>query len=339
MRRSAFYTAGALLAGACLALGSDPGTFDRSLPVTGPVSLDVKSDPGGVIITAGSAAAVRVRGVIKPLYGRLDLDLAEANIRALEQNPPIEQTGNRIRIGYVKDPALLRAVSIRFEIETPRSSEVRASTVSGGIRIEGIAGPVEATTTSGRTEIANVAAEIRINSQSGAIIVRDAGARVVVRSQSGGVQLSGIAGAAEAETTSGRTEISDVSGELVATTHSGSIRIDTATGAVAARNDSGSITALQLGGSIRAETKSGAIRLSQLNPAPIHARSGSGTIRVKLAQGGGYLIDARSDSGKVSAQPAISSRRTRGAHSLRGQVGSGGPLVDLATRSSKIDIR
>ena len=91
----------ALLAGACLALGSDSGTFDRTLPVSGPVDLDVRSDPGGVAITTGSSTSVRVHAVIKPLFGRLDLDLAETNIRALEKNPPIEQVGNRIRIGYV----------------------------------------------------------------------------------------------------------------------------------------------------------------------------------------------------------------------------------------------
>jgi hypothetical protein len=70
---------------------SEPGTFDRTLPVSGPVTLDVRSDPGGVYITTGSSPNVVVHAIIKPLYGRLDLDIAEANIRALEQNPPIEQ--------------------------------------------------------------------------------------------------------------------------------------------------------------------------------------------------------------------------------------------------------
>ena len=122
------------------AFASEPGTFDRTLPVTGPVALDVRSDPGGVYITTGSSPNVVVHAIIKPLYGRLDLDIAEANIRALEQNPPIEQVGNQIRVGFVKDPALLRAVTIRFEIETPRATQVHAHTESGGISIDGIAG-------------------------------------------------------------------------------------------------------------------------------------------------------------------------------------------------------
>jgi hypothetical protein len=33
---------------------------------------------------------------------RLDFEIAEVNILALEKNSPIEQTGNSIRIGYMR---------------------------------------------------------------------------------------------------------------------------------------------------------------------------------------------------------------------------------------------
>ncbi|MGJ5820867.1 DUF4097 family beta strand repeat-containing protein [Paludibaculum fermentans] len=338
-RSPIFLAAGILLAGTVQLLASDPGSFDRTLPVSGPVYLDVRSDPGGLIISSGSAASVRVRAIIKPLFGRLDLDLAEANIRALEKDPPIEQAGNRLRIGYPKDPSLLRGVSIRFEIETPQATEVRATTTSGGIRIDGIDGPVNTTTNSGRTEVTNVAGAIQVSVHSGAVTVRDAGSSVVVRSQSGGIQLTGIRGAAEILTTSGRQEIGDVSGTLRATTQSGSIRIDDAKAGVTARNSSGSITALRAGGSVHAETTSGEIRIEQRNPAPIRAVAGSGAIHVQLADGGGYLIDALSRSGKISAPAGIATQIARDGHSLKAQLGSGGPLVDLDTRSSRIEIR
>lgn len=284
-RRATLRFVCALAAGAGLALASVPGSFDRTLPVSGAVNLDVRSERGGVIITAGASTSVRVHAVIKPRFGRVDFDLAEANIRALEKNPPIEQAGNRIRIGYVKDQALLRAVSIRFEIEVPRTTEVHAVTESGGIRIDGITGPVETLTGSGRTEISNV------------------GGRVAVQSQSGGIDLSSIRGAVEA------------------------------------RNSSGSIDALRVGGSVHAETKSGAIRISQVSAAPIRAVSGSGSLKVKLASGSGYTIDALSGSGKVKGPAEIMVQRSKDTHRLRAQLGAGGPLVDLDTRSSSIDIK
>jgi hypothetical protein len=320
------------------AFGSQPGTVDRTLPVSGPVTLDVRSDPGGVYITRGSSGNVTVHAIIKPRYGRLDFDIAEANIRALEKDPPIEQVGNQIRIGFVKDPALLRAVTIRFEIQTPRASEVRAHTESGGVSIDGIVGPVETFTSSGRTEISNVDGELKVIGHSGEIIIRDTGGHVSVRNGSGGLQLSGIRGNVDVETTKGRIEVRDVAGDVRSTTHSASIRIDHAKGSVEARNGSGSIDALESGGSVRAETTSGAIHISQVSPAPIRALSRSGALKVELASGGGYLLDAQSDSGKVSGRATNAFARPKDSHSMKMQVGLGGPLVDLDTHSSKIEI-
>jgi hypothetical protein len=327
-----------LLFSASLAFGSESGSFERTFKVSGPVTLDVRSDPGGLTITRGPSPAVHVRAVIKPLYGRLDFDLAEANIRALEQNPPLQQLGNTIRIGYPDDRALLRAVTIHFDIETPGTTSVRAYTRSGAIQIDGIAGPVASKTASGRTEISAVSSEIDANGNSGAIVIRNAGARVSVRTTSGGIDLSDVKGSVVAETTSGRTAMSRVDGEIRTTTHSGTISIDDAKSAVVAHNHSGRIDALQLGGSIHAETKSGAIRISQLSPAPIRALADSGTIKVTLASGAGYRIDAQSHSGKISASPTIAARPSADAHTLEAQLGAGGPLVDLDTHSSKIEI-
>jgi hypothetical protein len=301
------------------------------------VDLDVRSDPGGVSITAGSSTAVRIQAVIKPRYGRLDFDLAEANIRALEKDPPIEQAGDNIRVGYVKDPALLRGVTIHFEIETPRQTHVRAYTRSGGIQIDGIMGPAETKTESGRTEINNVTSEIKVNGNSGAVAVRNAGGPVFARTQSGGIELSSIKGSVQAATTSGRTRISGVLGEIYSTTNSGTISIDGAKGGVVAHNRSGRIDVFQLGGAVHAQTESGAIRISQVSPAPIRAFAESGAINVTLA-GGGYLIDARSHSGKISGSVVTASQHKAGPHSFKTQIGSGGPLVDLDTRSSQINI-
>jgi hypothetical protein len=321
-----------------VAAASETRTVDRNLVVTGEVGLDVSSNPGGVTIKAGSVGSVRIHAVIRPLYGTLDLGLAEANIRALEKNPPVEQQGNRIRIGYVSDPAILRAVSIHFDIETPHATSVRAHTTSGGIRIDGIAGPAFADSQSGRIEINDLAADIEVTNSSGAVVIRKAGSRISVRNGSGGIQILGAQGRVDVETTSGRTEISEVHGDVRSRTNSGSIRIDNASGAVVANNHSGSIEVLQLSGPAQAETQSGSIRISQINPAAISARTVTGQIKVDLAGGRGYTIDAKSRSGKVSGPKTTGADRIVTLHRVKGQVGEGGPLVSLDSRSSKIEI-
>lgn len=321
-----------------VAAASETRTVDRNLVVTGEVGLDVSSNPGGVTIRAGSAGSVRIHAVIRPLYGTLDLGLAEANIRTLEKNPPVEQQGNRIRVGYVSDPGILRVVSIHFDIETPRDTTVHAHTTSGGIRVDGIAGPAFADSLSGRIEINDVATDIEAKNSSGAVVIRKAGKRVSARNGSGGIQILGAQGPIDVETTSGRTEISEVRGDVRSRTNSGSIRIDNASGAVVANNRSGSIEVLQLSGPAQVETKSGSIRISQISPAAITARTDTGLVKVDLAGGRGYTIDAQSHSGKVTGPKTTGAERIVKLHRLKGQIGEGGPLVKLDSRSSKIEI-
>jgi hypothetical protein len=319
------------------AAASETATVDRALQVSGPVSLDVRSDPGGIDIRVGTDSSVQVRAVIKPLYGQFDLGLAEANIQELQRNPPIEQIGNRIRVGYAK-PELLKGVSVHFELQVPRETTVRAQTSSGGIKIDGVLGSVNAETSSGHTEISNIEGEVLVSGHSGAIVLRGVRGHVSVRSDSGGLQVMSIQGPVELQTASGRTEVSDIAGTLRSSTHSGSISVDNAKGNVIAANASGSIDAFQIAGPVQAYTLSGAIRISQTSAAPIRAQTHSGAITVDLASGQGYLIDAQSHSGKVSGPRNGSVASLADVHRLKAQLGSGGPLVDLDTRSSKIEI-
>lgn len=320
------------------AAASETATVDRMLSVAGPVQIDVSSDHGGIDIKAGgNTSSVQVHAIIRPLYGPFDLGLAETNIRELARNPPIEQTGDRIRMGYVR-PELLTGVSIQFELQVPRETAVTAQTTSGGVKIDGLNGPANIHTSSGHIEISNLGGEVLATGHSGAIVVRGIHGHVSIRSGSGGVQIVSTEGPVEVQTTSGRTEVSDVSGKLRSTTHSGSISIDNVKGSVVTTNSSGSIDAFQIAGSVQANTQSGAIRISQISPAAIRAETRSGAISVDLASGEGYFIDAQSDSGKVTGPRNSSSYKSANVHQLKQQLGSGGPLVDLDTHSSKIEI-
>ncbi|WP_321476643.1 DUF4097 family beta strand repeat-containing protein [uncultured Paludibaculum sp.] len=332
-------TFAAILLAGSPAEASETRTVDRTLPVTAEVELDVVSNPGGVTVTAGSSAVVRIRATIKPLLKAVDLGLADANIQALAQNPPIEQTGNRIRIGYVSDPAFLRGVTIHFEIETPQATRVHAHTSSGRIQIDGIDGPALADSSSGGIEISNVTTGVVVKTSSGAVVIRKPGGPLSARTTSGGIQVVDAGATVDVETGSGRTELSQIRGGVRARTQSGSIRIDNVDGAVVATNHSGSIDVLQVSGSVQAETGSGAIQISQLRPAAITARARSGALKVELAKGQGYTLDAQSNSGKVSGPATTGADDIARPHQLKGQVGVGGPLVDLDTHSSRITIQ
>jgi hypothetical protein len=53
-----------LASGIAFAAHAD-GSFDRSVTVSGPVDLDVKTDSGGIAVTPGSSGSLRVHAILK----------------------------------------------------------------------------------------------------------------------------------------------------------------------------------------------------------------------------------------------------------------------------------
>jgi len=254
-----------LFLGLGTALASEAGSFDRTLQVSGPADLDIVSNIGGIIVTAGDSGTIRIRAVLKSKYGPIDLGLATSNIRALEQNPPIEQDGNRIRIGYTQGPRAMDGVSMRLEIEAPPGSRIHAATTSGGIRIDGVKG------------------------------------QVTSRTHSGGIQIRDAKGEIRAETQSGRLEAEQIHGNISATTRSGAIHLSqTAAAAIHARTESGAVrVSLAPGGyQILAQSSSGRIDAPDFGIA-----KGSATHTLRRTVGaGGPLVDIRTDSSSIAIE-------------------------------------
>jgi hypothetical protein len=105
MQRSYAIAVGVLLSSSAL-MGRPPavkGSFERSLKVSGPVDLEVSTSSGDIAIRPGEAGTVRISGKIQA-HDNWDDGNAEKKVRYLEQNPPIEQDGNHIRIGRLEGP-------------------------------------------------------------------------------------------------------------------------------------------------------------------------------------------------------------------------------------------
>jgi hypothetical protein len=260
------------------------GSFDRSLTVSGPVDLDVKTDSGGISVTRGPSGSLRVHAILKAEHGWFESSDVESRIRELERNPPVEQTGNRIRIGYVRDRNLLKNISMRLEIQTPPDTQIRARADSGGVRVEGIHGPADCHT------------------DSGGIVLHDIGSDVRVTADSGGVHLDDINGPAVVHVDSGGIEATQVAGTIDAQADSGGIRVgQTKPAVIRARADSGGVTvklASTGGYDISAESGSGHISVPEMTVrgsfSPHHV---TGKVR-----GGGPEVSIHVDSGNVTVE-------------------------------------
>jgi hypothetical protein len=272
---------GTLLALPILALQPQGGSFDRTLNVTGAVDLTADTHAGGITVRSGDASTVRIHATIRVNQDRAGADIAD-RIHAIESNPPIQQTGNTIHINRIEDESVRRQLSIAYEITMPANGKLHARTGSGGMKVEGIHGPVDAATGSGSVDVARIASEVR------------------VRTGSGRIALDSIQGKVQAETGSGSIDARAVTGPSTVHTGSGALRLEqTAAGPVEAHTGSGSVD-IHLpaagGFELRARTGSGQILVSQ----PITANGSTNKHEIRgQVHGGGPLVDVSTGSGRI----------------------------------------
>jgi hypothetical protein len=281
------------------------GSFERSLTVSGLVDLDVKTDSGGITVRSGSGSTVRIHAELKAERGWFGAsgDAAE-RIRRIEQNPPVEQNGNRVRVGYVNDRELLRGISIRFEIEVPEQTQVRAHADSGGIRVERVQGPVECKADSGGITVADVKGEVHAAADSGGIHVARIGGSAIVKADSGGVEAAEIGGSIDAQTDSGSVHLSQ--------THAAPIR---------ARADSGGVyvkLAPGAGYDLSIQTDSGRISVPEMT---VHSNFSSHHVQGKV-HGGGPAVELHVSSGSKTVEKTESiAQRIRALRDASGYRG------------------
>jgi hypothetical protein len=198
----------------------------------------------------------------------------------------------------------------RYELMVPIGTRVKASAVSGDIRIKATAGEVQANTVSGDVE------------------VLDATDRVVVSSVSGSVHAAKLRGRVRVDGVSADVTVEDVVGDIGAKTVSGEITIH---GASASQ--------------VRAETVSGEISYEgTVEPSGTYEfNAHSGDVRLRIPAGLNANLALETFSGEINSafpmtlQPGENIGRRRGKK-MDFTIGSGGARVSVGTFSGDITI-
>jgi hypothetical protein len=228
------------------------GHFERTLNVSSTPDLYVSNGSGTISIHAGSASQIHVSAHIRPgwsLFGGPD----DARIQSIENDPPVVQQGNTVRIGLPTDSdARVRErynnLSIDYDITAPvgvalnlRSGSgdlntdgvgrfLNAVTGSGNIRAEGISGPAELRSGSGDITVdERSAGDIKAQTGSGGIHIHGLNGTLSARAGSGDIDAEGhLSGAAELASGSGNVRLrlgADAHFNLEASTGSGDIHV------------------------------------------------------------------------------------------------------------------
>jgi len=277
------------------------GHFDRTLTVSGVVHLDLTTGSGDITIKTGSSNQVVVHGFVSSSNWPFGDENA---VHQVESNPPIQQNGNDIRIGYNLPEDVKRHVSISYEVTVPADASVEARSGSGNVSIEGVRGEVQTQTGSGDIRLSNL------------------GGRAHAQTGSGGIRAQDVAAPFYAHTGSGNID--------AALTGSGDVDIQTGSGTVELRG---------VKGGLRARTGSGNIGADGSVTGPWELHTGSGNIRMALASSGGFNLDVHTSSGSIHSDLPITVQGSLNRHELKGTVRGGGPDVEVHSGSGDVDIR
>jgi DUF4097 and DUF4098 domain-containing protein YvlB len=280
---------------------SSEGHFDRTLQVNGSVTLDVSTGSGDITVKTGGSNQVVVHGTVRSsnwIFGDSNA------VQKTESNPPIQQSGNSIRIGYDLPDDVKRHVSINYEITVPPDTNLQAHSGSGNIEVNGVRSAVE------------------VQTGSGDIRTRDLGKGLRAQTGSGNIRAESVAAPFTGQTGSG-----DIEADL---TGSGDVDVHTGSGTIRVRG---------IKGGVRAKTGSGNIDADGSVTGPWQLQTGSGNVRLAVGSANGFNLDAHTSSGSLHSDMPITVQGSLNKNQLKGAVKGGGPEVEVSTSSGDIDIR
>jgi hypothetical protein len=278
------------------------GTFDRTLTVTGPVDLEVLTHSGDITVRSGPAGTVAIHAVIHVssawLTGSHDREVHE-----LEQNPPIHQSGNSIRIEY----ADIRDISVDYQITVPTETTLRSHTGSGDQTVNGLKGHIELESGSGDLRLARLTGEMHFHTGSGNIRAEELSGPIYGRAGSGDLEFE--------ETGKGDADI---------------------------ETGSGNIHLKGLAGGLRASAGSGDITVEGSPKESWRVHTGSGNVRLHLPSEAAFDVDLATSSGSATIDHPVTTtlqgKVQEGHKTVTGKVRGGGPLLSVRTGSGDVHV-
>jgi hypothetical protein len=173
---------------------------------------------------------------------------------------------------------------------------------------------------SGSVDVGPLTGDLRVDTGSGSVRVADVdGERVVLDTGSGSVHAHALRGDVEIDTGSGSVRVESVDGELAVDTGSGSVDVGLVRGPVLV------------------DTGSGGVELALAGAAPVEIDTGSGSVSLGLPRDAGFDVAVEASSVRIDEALGFRGRNERGR--AEGQIGRGGPDIDVETGSGTVRLR
>jgi hypothetical protein len=316
------------------------GRFDQTLQVSstlksGALKLDIATDAGEILLRAGGPGKIEIHAKLHSIDDSQDDNVA-TRIRMIELNPPVisDAHAHSVRIGHFADPDLAANIAISYEIVAPQGTELHSETGVGNQSVEGIQGPVEASSGTGKVRVWHIGKNVHISTGSGDIDIHDIHGSVQAEAGMGSVYASEIESPQAPAQVSSQVQIQDSKTGQPVTVQLmlGVVGLEVVTGA-------GDVDVENLQGQLHVTSGSGNIHATGNPTSDWKLQTGTGAVRVQFSDDANLAIIAHASSGTIESADAVVTQAKRSPHELRGQIGKGGPTVDLKTASGNIEIK
>jgi DUF4097 and DUF4098 domain-containing protein YvlB len=242
---------------------------------------------------------------------------------------------NSVEIGGTKyGPSQAAADSLRIDID--RSA--------GSVSIRAVR-PVERRNNQGARFTIKVPRTVvleRITASNGAISTVDGVGPSHFRTSNGSVRVEHLRGRLDAETSNDRIDLVDVEGDTQLRTSNGHVDVRGLRGSLDATTSNSSITAEidRTSSDVRANTNNGSINLELPAgfAAGVRAHTSNSSITVHLPPGANAHVIASTNNDSISSEFEMTVHGEISKTHLEGDIGKGGPLVDLDTSNGGIRI-
>jgi DUF4097 and DUF4098 domain-containing protein YvlB len=229
---------------------------------------------------------------------------------------------------------------VNYHVLVPEKIKLHVSSTSGEIKISNISGPAEASSTSGDVWMKGTRGSLNVETTSGNVDISMIEGDVTVSGTSSDLKIFDVRGNVNISSTSGNVSAESVVGSVWIDNASGDLFLKRIGGNINATTVSGSMVIEQIEGGLHLESSSGDMEVTTkiLPPYEYYGETSSGDIHFSLPKDSNAEVKLETTSGELDCRLPLN-LSTVSRNLLKGNLGTGGPSLNLITTSGNIKLR
>ena len=261
-------------------------TLDKSFPISGPLSLQVRIAHGAVTVETEDGLAEATVHIETDKHGAELLAQTAVEVRGSALAIVAPRQGGIFDLALFGGKRAGRGLDVRVVV--PTGTDVKIATFTAPIRIPGRVGDADLVFGSGEAAVREVDGDLRLRFGSGTAKAVEVKGSVQLRSGSGDAQLGEVHGDLSCGCGSGDLQVRRVHGAVRSRCGSGNARLDAVHGDVDVTSGSGGLEiGLPTGVSARLDVHTGSGRVHSDLPIEDTPREATSKITVKARTGSG----------------------------------------------------